>query len=61
MVLFVAPQRFIEDADILADFVHLKEQRARIGPETALKCVQHAVWGILYPNDACMCRGCPAA
>ena len=36
-MLLVALQRFSEDADILADLVHLKEQPGKMGPETALK------------------------
>ena len=38
-LLLVALQRFSEDADILADLVHLKEQPGKVGPETALECV----------------------
>ena len=53
-MLFVALQRFSEDADILADLVHLKEQPGTVGPETALECVRRAVWGMLYADDACI-------
>ena len=42
-MLLVALQRFSEDADILADLVHLKEQPGKVGPETALACVRRAV------------------
>ena len=35
-MLLVALQRFSEDADILADLVHLKDQSGKVGPETAL-------------------------
>ena len=35
-MLLVALQRFSEDADILADLVHLKEQSGKVGPEKAL-------------------------
>ena len=45
-------QRFSEDADILADLVHLKEQSGKVGPETALEYVRRAVWGMLYADDA---------
>ena len=39
-MLLAALQRFSEDADILADLVHLKEQPRKVGPETALECVR---------------------
>ena len=51
-VLLVAPQRFSEDSDILADLVHLQEQPAKVGPQTAMECVHRAVWGMLYADDA---------
>ena len=31
-------EHFSEDADILADIVHLQEQPLKVGPETALEC-----------------------
>ena len=52
-MLLTALQRFSEDADILADLVHLKEQPGKVGPETALEFVRRAVWGMLYADDAC--------
>ena len=52
--MIVALQRFSEDADILADLVHLKEQPGKVGPKTALGCVRRAVWGTLYADDACI-------
>ena len=58
-VLLVALQRFSEDADIIADLVHLQEQPAKIGPETALECVRRAVWGMLYADDACIVSRSP--
>lgn len=36
-VLLVTLQRFCEDSNILADFVHIREQPARVGPETAME------------------------
>ena len=51
--LLVALQSFSEDPDILADIVHLQEQPAKVGPETAMECVRRAVWGMLYADDAC--------
>ena len=53
-MLLVALQWLSEDADILADLVHLKEQSGKVGPETALECVRCAVWGMLYADDACI-------
>ena len=58
-ILRVALQRFSEDADILADLVHLKEQSGKVGPETALECVRRAVWGMLYADDACIVSQLP--
>ena len=52
--LLVALQRFSEDPDILADLVHLQEQPAKVGPETAMECVRRAMWGMLYADDACI-------
>ncbi len=52
--LQVALQRFSEDPEILADLVHLQEQPAKVGPETAMECVRRAVWGMLYADDACV-------
>ena len=51
-LLFVALQRFSEDANIFADLVHLQERRASFGPETALKCLRRAVCGMLNADDA---------
>ena len=51
-MLLVALQRFSEDADILADLVHLKEQLGKVSPETALECVRRAVWRMLHADDA---------
>ena len=51
-VLLVARRRYSEDADILADLVHLKEQQGKVVPKTALEYVRHAVWEILYADDA---------
>ena len=46
-ILFVALERFSNDAGILADLIHLQEQSSKVGPETALKCVRRAIWGML--------------
>ena len=53
-VLLIALQRLSEDADILADFVHPQEKRARVGPEAGLECVRRAMWGVLYDDDVCI-------
>ena len=53
-VLFDALQRISENAGVLANRVRLEEQRARVGLETALKCEQLGVWGVLYAHDACI-------
>ena len=47
-MLLVVLQRFSEDADTLADLVHLKEQSGKVGPETALECVRRAVWRTVH-------------
>ena len=58
-MLLVALQWFSEDADILADLVHLKEKPEKVGPKTALACVRRAVWGMLYVDDACIVSRLP--
>ena len=59
-ILLVALERFSEDADILADLVHLQEkQPSEVGPETALRCVRPAIWGMLYADDACIVSRSP--
>ena len=57
--LLVVLQRFSEDQHILADIVNLQEQPAKVGPETAMECVRHAVWGMLYADDACIVSRSP--
>ena len=51
-ILLVVLERFNEDADILADLIHLQEQPSNVGPETALECMRRAIWGMLYADDA---------
>ena len=53
-ILLVALERFSKDTGILADVIHLQEQPSKVGPETALKCVRRAIWGMLYADDACI-------
>ena len=38
--LRVVIERFSKDAGILADLIRLHEQPSKVGPETALECVQ---------------------
>ena len=57
--LLVAPERFSNDAGILADLIHLKEQSSKVGPETALECVRRAIWGMLHADDACIVSRSP--
>ena len=58
-MLFVALERFSEDADILADLAHLQEQSSKVGPETALECVRRSIWGMLYADDVCIVSRSP--
>ena len=51
-ILRVVQQRFSKDVGILADLIHLQEHQSKVGPETALECVQRAIWGMLYADDA---------
>ena len=53
-IVLVALERFSEDADILADLIHLQAQPSKVGPETTLECVRRAIWGVLYADDACI-------
>ena len=53
-MLLVALERFSEDASIIADLAHLREQPPKVDPETALECARCAIWGILYADDACI-------
>ena len=39
----VVLERLSKDAGILADLIHLHEQRSKVGPETALECVRRAI------------------
>ena len=50
---------FSEDAGMLADLAHLQEQPSKVGPETALKCAQRTVWGMLHADDACIVSRSP--
>ena len=52
-IILVALERFCTGVDILADLIHLQEQRSKVGPETALEYVRRAIWGMLYAGDAC--------
>ena len=50
-VLHVVLVRFSEDADILADLVHLEEDGVGTN-EPPLERVRRAIWGMLYADDA---------
>ena len=52
-------QRFSEDPAILADLVDLKEPSTSMRPEPAMYYVCHAVWGMLYADDACIVSRSP--
>ena len=54
-------KRFSKGADILPDIIHLQEQPSKVGPETTLKCVRRAIWGMLYADARASCRGRRAA
>ena len=58
-ILFVVIQIFSKDAGILADLIHPQEQPSKVGPETRLKCVTRAIWGMLYADDACIVSRSP--
>ena len=58
-VLNVVLQRFSEEPAILAKLVHLKESSTSMGPEPAMDYVRHAVWGMLYADDACIVSRSP--
>ena len=52
-------ERISKDADILADRIQMQEQPSKVGPETALECVRHAIWGMLHADDACIVSRSP--
>ena len=58
-IFLVALERFIKDAGILANFIHLREQPSKVSPEMALECVRCAIWGVLYTDDACIVSRSP--
>ena len=53
-ILRVVLERFSKDAGVLTDLIRLQEQPSKVGPETVLKCVRRAIWGMLYADDACI-------
>ena len=58
-ILRVVLERLSKNAGILADLIHLHEQPSKVSPETALECVQRAIWGMLYADDACIASRSP--
>ena len=59
MILPVALEIFSKDAGRLTDLIHLQEQPSKVGSKTALECVQLAIWGMLYADDACIVSRSP--
>ena len=59
VVLNAVLQRFSEEPAILAELVHLKEPSTSMGPHPAMDYVRHAVWGMLYADDACIVSQSP--
>ena len=55
--LLVAVQRFSEDPDILDDLVHLQEQPAKVGPETAMDAYAVLCGGCCMPTMRASCHG----
>ena len=58
-ILLAALERFGKDAGILVNLIHLQEQPSKVGPETALKYMRRAMWGMLYADDACIVSRSP--
>ena len=58
-VLNAVLQRFSKDPAILAEPVHLKEPSTSMRPAPAMDYVRCAVWGMLYPDDACIVSRSP--
>ena len=58
-ILLVELERFGEDADILADLVHLQDQPSKADPETALECAWRALRGMMYADNACILSRSP--
>ena len=56
-ILLVALEIFSKDVGILADLIHLQEQSAKVGPETALECVRRAIGGCCMLTTRASCRG----
>ena len=46
-ILFVALEKFSEDAKTFSDLAHLQERPSKVGPETTLECALRAIWGML--------------
>ena len=61
LVLIIDLQMFSEDADILAELVHLQERRRERRPESSIDCVRRAIWGMLYADDVCSVSRSPRA
>ena len=55
-ILLGALEIVSEDANILADLVHLQKQPSKVGPKTALEFPRRAIWGMLYVDDRASCQ-----
>ena len=53
-VVTVVLQRFIENAVILDELVHLDEPPTSMVPDPAMDYVRRVVWGMMYADDACI-------
>ena len=54
VALLVVLQRFSEDADILAELVHLQEQPRETRPKDSIDYVHRAIWSTIDANNTCI-------
>ena len=61
-VPIVVFQRHSEDTVIFVELLHLNEPPMSLGMEPAMDYARHAVWGMMFSDDACIVspspRGC---
>lgn len=61
-LFYICPQRFSEGADILVEFVHLREQQPwEVRPESSMDRELRPVRGTLYADDASIASRSPRA
>ena len=53
-IVLVALKGFGEDAETLAGHAYPQGQPLKVDPQTALECARRVIWGILYPDNACI-------